>query len=203
MTINTVTARLNLDGRSRGGRLGVLDEPLESSVNAHIVLGRNRVAANLTTLKILQTEGLHELLSRDSLRKIVLVAENKKRDAGECGLLKKFVKLLLREGKLLAISGIDDVHDCIYTTAIALPHAPESRLSSDIPHLDCNVPFGYLLHIETDSWDHIFLESTIGKNVDEGGLATVLKTYKSELHLLLPEETLEPINNTLPPASDC
>jgi len=177
----------------------VLDKPLKSSINAHVVLGRNRIAANLTTLKILKTESLHEFFSRNSLRKIILVAKNKKRDASECGLLKKLIELLLGETKLLSISCIDDIHDGIYTTAITLPHAAESGLTTDIPHLDSNVTLGNLLHVETYSRNHILLESTIGKNVDEGSLATVLETYESELHLLLPEEALEPINDALPP----
>jgi len=39
--IETLSEVVSLDSRSSGGRFGVLDEPLEGDINAHVVLGRN------------------------------------------------------------------------------------------------------------------------------------------------------------------
>ena len=40
---------------------------------------------------------------------------------------------------------------------------------------------------------HNSKEKAHGDDIDQGRLAAILKSYESELHLLLPEETLEPV----------
>ena len=67
--------------------------------------------------------------------------------------------------------------------------SPSFSLSS---YLDSDVALRDFSHIETDSWDHIFGKFARGNNVDKCCLARVLQADKSQLHLLLPKQALEP-----------
>jgi len=47
------------------------------------------------------------------------------------------------------------VHDRVDTTAIALPHGAEARLTTNVPKLDGNITLGNLLHVEAHRGDHV------------------------------------------------
>ena len=171
-------------------------------------------------------QGVDELLDRDSLGEIVLVAEDKQRDAGKGRLREQLVELLLGELELLLVCRVDDIDDRVHAAAVALPHAAETRLAADVPHLDRHVALRDLLHIEAHCRDHVLLERpalcvvpllapwcvcvivgcvalwTNREDVDESRLAAVLETDERQLHFLLPEEALEPVDDTVPPPHD-
>ena len=103
-------------------------------------------------------QDIDDFLSSCSAWKVVLVGEDKKRDASKRRLCKQLLKLLLGALELLLVGSIDDVDDGVDATAVTLPHATETGLTADIPHLDGHVPLGDLLHVEANSRDHVFLE---------------------------------------------
>ena len=54
-----------------------------------------------------------------------------------------------------------------------------------------------LAHVEADGGDHVLVEVARGDHVDEGRLARVLQPDQGQLHLLLPEQRLEPLQQTV------
>lgn len=50
------------------------------------------------------------------------------------------------------------VHDGVDAATVSLPHGTEARLAADVPHLDRDVAFGDLAHVEADGGDHVLAE---------------------------------------------
>ena len=50
------------------------------------------------------------------------------------------------------------VHYGVHSSAISLPHATKTRLASNIPKFDGDVPFGDFLHVEAYCGDHVLLK---------------------------------------------
>ena len=50
-----------------------------------------------------------------------------------------------------------------------------------------------LAHVEAHGGDHVLVEAAGGDDVDKGGFAGVLEPDQRQLHLLLPKERLEPL----------
>lgn len=94
---------------------------------------------------------------------------------------------------LFSICSIYHVNNCIDSSAVPLPHAPEPGLSAYVPDLYCDVAFSYFPHVEAHCGYHIFTELTGRDDIDEGGLAGVLQPHERQFHLLLPEERTEPV----------
>ena len=183
--------------------LAVLDEPIEGDFDVHVVLGRDRVAADLTALNLLKAKDVDDLLSGSRSGEVILVSEDEEGDPSEGGLCEELLELLLGALELLLVGRVDDVDDGVDAAAVALPHAAETGLAADIPHLDSDVPLSDLLHVEPDGGDHVLLEGPGRDDVDKSGLARVLETNKSELHLLLPEEALDPIDERVKEVNNC
>lgn len=50
------------------------------------------------------------------------------------------------------------LHDGIDSSAVSLPHGPESWLATDIPKFDGHISFGDFSHVETHCGYHVFTE---------------------------------------------
>lgn len=53
------------------------------------------------------------------------------------------------------------LHDGVDTTAVPLPHAPETGLATNIPELHGDIALGDLTHVEAHSGDHVLLEGSV------------------------------------------
>lgn len=94
---------------------------------------------------------------------------------------------------LLLIRCIHHINNSADSSTVPLPHTAEAWLTSNVPELYGHVAFGDFPHVESYCWDHVFVELPRRDHVDEGGLARILQAHQCELHLLLPEEGLEPV----------
>lgn len=113
-----------------------------------------------------------------------------------------------------------DIHNRRNRTAVSLPHATESRLTSKIPQFYCHVSFGNLSHIESYSRDHILtkasslqkymfikdkyissyiqymsgtkgMPNTYSNDIHKWCFPSILEPYQGKLHLLLEEEAAD------------
>ena len=107
------------------------------------------------------------------------------------------MELVSRGLDLVQVGGVDHVDDGVDPAAVALPHGAEPRLTADVPQFDGDVALGNLAHVESHRGDHVFVEVARCDDVDEGGLAGVLQPDEGQLHLLLPEEGLEPLEQAV------
>ena len=113
---------------------------------------------------------------------------------------------------LVRVGGVHHVDYGVDPSAVALPHGAEPRLTSNVPELDRHISLRDLPHIEAHCWYHVLRSShqfplykvttsvyliklSRSYHVDEGRLACVLEPDQSQLHLLLPEERLEPVQH--------
>ena len=109
------------------------------------------------------------------------------------------MQLCLRDGDAVCICRIDHVDDRVDPAAIALPHGAEAWLAAQVPQLDRHLTLLNLPHVETNRGDHVLSKVTTRNHADEGRLARVLEADETELHLLLEEERLEPLQHTIHP----
>ena len=109
----------------------------------------------------------------------------------------EIVELVSRRLDLVEVGGVDHVDDGVDAAAVSLPHGAEPRLTADVPQLDGDVPLGDLAHVEPHRRDHVLVEVTRGDDVDEGRLACMLQPDECQLHLLFPEERLEPLQQAV------
>ena len=107
------------------------------------------------------------------------------------------MKLVSRSFDLIEVSGIDHVDDGVDAAAVPLPHRTEPRLPANVPQLDGDVPLGDLAHVESHRGNHVLVKVTRGDDVNEGGLAGMLQPDEGQLHLLFPEERLEPLEQAV------
>ena len=112
-------------------------------------------------------------------------------------LFEEVVKFISRGLDLVEVGGVDHVDDGVDAAAVSLPHGAEPRLTADVPQLDGDVPLGDLAHVEPHRRNHVLVEVARGDDVDEGRLACMLQADEGQLHLLLPEEGLEPLEQAV------
>merc|ERR1711934_208618 len=180
-----------------GSRLRVLGEPLDGNINIVLILARDRVAAHLPVLEVLEVEPVDELRGRQRPRKVVLVSQDKERDPAHGGLAEKVVKLGLCNLYILVVGRVHHVDNAVHSSAVPLPHAPEARLPVQIPQFYRDSTLCHLPHVESNSWNHIFVETSGGNDVDQGSLPRVLQSDQGQLHLLLEEEASQPVKQNL------
>lgn len=172
---------------------GVLDQPLEGDVDVVFLLAGDRVAANLSVLDGRQVHPLYELLLIQSSSQVPLITQNQNRNSLQLRFVQQVVEFVLGGFDFLWICRVDHVNNSADSSAVTLPHAPEARLTADIPQLDNDVALGDLPHVESNCGNHVFTELPRRYHIDEGRFAGVLQPHQGQLHLLLPEQRLEPV----------
>jgi len=169
------------------------NQPLERDINIVLLLARYRVAADLAVLNGVQVHLLDEAVLIQRPGQVPLVPQHQNWNPCQLWLFKEVVKLVPGGLDLLQVGGVHHVDDGIHASAVPLPHGSESWLSSNVPQLDGDVPLGDLPHVESHCGDHVLVEAPGGDDVDKGGFPRVLQPHQGQLHLLLPEEGLEPL----------
>ncbi|CAN8005360.1 unnamed protein product, partial [Ixodes pacificus] len=182
--------------------------------NVVSLLAGNRVAADFPVLDG-RKPGAHahlvdELLLVEGAGQVPFVAQHQHGDPRQLGLIQQVVQLVARRLHLVLVVGIHhgltNSHNGVDTSAIAFPHAAKPGLPSNVPdlqkegtYLDSNISLGHLSHVEADRRYHTKATpqraNTHGDDVHEGGLPRILESHQRELHLLFPEEALEPVKD--------
>lgn len=175
--------------------LGVSNQPLQRDVDVVLLLARDAVAANLPVLYAGQVHSLNQSSFIQRAGNISLVAEHQHRNPNQLGLVQQRVQLVPGRFHLVQIGRIHHVNDGVHAATIPLPHRPEARLASNVPHLDRDVALGHLAHVEAHRRDHVLAELAGGNNVNKGGLPGVLQPDQGQFHFLLPEQALEPVQD--------
>lgn len=177
--------------------LGVSNQPLQRDVNVVLLLARDAVAANLPVLYAGKVHSLNQSSFIERSSNIPLVAEYQHRNPNQLGLVQQRVQLIPGRFHLVQVGRIHHVDDCVHPAAVPLPHRPETRLTANVPHLDRNVALRHLSHVEAHRRDHVLAKLARGNNVHKGGLSGVLQPDQGQFHFLLPEQALEPIQDSV------
>ena len=70
---------------------------------------------------------------------VLLVSEDEEGDLFQCGLGHQLHEFLLGGINVRAVGGVNNEDDGVHPTAVALPHATETRLATNVPEFYGNV----------------------------------------------------------------
>lgn len=129
-----------------------LDQPLQYGVEVGLLLGADAVAANLSMGHSLKIQRIDELIHRELLRKVGLVAQYQEGDTIQDWLLQKGMELFLGNRQRFLVGCINDIataqwsahqsavrrraqdlHDSVDASTILLPHGAKPRLTTQVP----------------------------------------------------------------------
>jgi hypothetical protein len=111
---------------SSSGR--VSDEPRQHDVEVGLLLGADAVAAHLAPRHRRQVQLLDQLVDREVLGQVRLVAQHQERDAVERRAAEQVVQLLARDGQRVLVGAVDDVSGCVRETRRGLERRTPWRL---------------------------------------------------------------------------
>ncbi len=131
--------------------VGKLHQPLQDGLKVRLLLGRDAVARDLAVGDVLELHDVDELVDRQLVGQVRLVAEHEQGDAVEGRLGHERVQLLAGHGQQVQVGNIDDKHDGVHVAAVPLPHWPEAGLAAQVPALKRHMPPLHPLHVEADS----------------------------------------------------
>lgn len=92
---------------------GAMDEPFHDGLQVGLLLGADAVAADLAMADGLEVEGFDQLVDRQLVRQVRLVAQHQQRDPVEFRFLQQRVQLVARDGQRLLVGRIHDESDSI------------------------------------------------------------------------------------------
>ena len=78
------------------------------------------------------------------------------------------------------------------------PARPPAHLAAQVPQLDGDPALADFAHVEAHGGHHVLMEAAGGEHIDQRCLPRVLQPNQAQLHLLVPEQAAQPVQEALP-----
>ena len=151
---HTHTQRIVPRGAARRiSPVGVLHQPMKHGVQVRLLSCRDTIARHLSARYALEVHHVNQLVDGEPVWEVRFVAQHQERDADERLVAHEDVELLLGRRQHVHVGDVDDEDDGVDAAAISLPHLAEAGLPTQVPALECHMPFLHPLHVEAHRWD--------------------------------------------------